>query len=111
MNPEDDKRDKILRFLYERHKKSRGISKIPVGIQELQREMKTRYALTQPDVSSNLEYLIQVGWVREIVADRSFMDSAIHNFPTAAQGKDEGCFPSSDHRLPSAATSARARSS
>lgn len=72
INPEDTKRDNILRYLYERHKKTRGIGQIPVGIQELQREMKARYSMKQNEVSSNLDYLIQVGWVREVIKERAF---------------------------------------
>lgn len=71
LNPNDDKRDKILRFLYERHKKSRGIAKIPIGIRDLQSEMKTLHSLSQQDVASNLDYLVQVDWVREVVKERS----------------------------------------
>ena len=71
-NPEDEKRDNILRFLYERHKKARGIQKIPIGIRDLQSEMKKRHKMSQPDVASNLDYLIQVGWVREVIKDRTF---------------------------------------
>jgi hypothetical protein len=74
-NPEDIKRDNILRFLYERHKTTRGITKIPIGIQELQREMKNRHKMKQPEVSSNLDYLVQVSWVREVVKERSFRTS------------------------------------
>jgi hypothetical protein len=40
MNPNDDRRDRILRFLYNRHQNARGITAIPIGIQELRREMK-----------------------------------------------------------------------
>lgn len=71
LNPNDDKRDKILRFLYERHKHSRGIAKIPIGIRDLKSEMKNRYSMTQQDVSSNLDYLVQVSWVREVIRERS----------------------------------------
>jgi predicted transcriptional regulator len=72
MNPADDIRDKMLRFLYERHKTAKGITKIPIGIRDLQAEMKKQYELKQPEVSSNLDYLIQVGWVKEVVKERSF---------------------------------------
>ena len=47
MNKEDQKRDAILRFLYEKHKTSRGVAKIPIGIRDLQAEMKKREGLTQ----------------------------------------------------------------
>jgi len=71
LNPNDDKRDKILRFLYERHKQSRGIAKIPIGIRDLQSEMKSKYSMSQQDVASNLDYLVQVDWVREAIKERS----------------------------------------
>jgi len=72
MNPDDAIRDKILRFLYERHKTSKGIGKIPIGIRDLQSAMKKLYELKQPEVSSNLDYLIQVSWVKNVVKERSF---------------------------------------
>ena len=73
MNPNDDRRDKILRFRYDRHQSARGITAIPIGIQDLRREMKSRYGMKQPEVASNLDYLIQVGWVRPEVKSRSFL--------------------------------------
>lgn len=72
MNPDDDKRDNILRFLFTRHKTTRGINKIPIGIRDLQREMKGQHGMSQAEVSSNLDYLIQAGWVREVVKERAF---------------------------------------
>jgi hypothetical protein len=72
MNPDDDTRDKLLRFLYERHKTTKGITKIPIGIRDLQKAMKSSYDLKQQEVSSNLDYLIQVGWVKDVVKERSF---------------------------------------
>src|SRR6266404_7759900 len=72
MNADDERRDRILRFLYERHKTTRGIQKIPIGIRDLQREMKTRFGMKQQEVASNLDYLVQVGWVREVSKERSF---------------------------------------
>ena len=73
MNPKDDRRDKILRFLYNRHQTAKGITAIPIGIQELRREMKNQHGMKQPEVASNLDYLIQVGWVRPEVKSRSFL--------------------------------------
>jgi hypothetical protein len=73
MNPNDERRDQILRFLYGRHQTARGITAIPIGIQELRREMKSRYRMKQSEVASNLDYLIQVGWVRLEVKSRSFL--------------------------------------
>lgn len=73
MNPNDDRRDKILRFLYDRHQTATGITAIPIGIQDLRREMKKRYGMKQSELASNLDYLIQVGWVRPEVKSRSFV--------------------------------------
>ena len=64
MNPNDDCRDRILRFLYDRYQKAKGITAIPIGILDLRREMKNLYGMKQPEVASNLDYLIQVGWVK-----------------------------------------------
>jgi hypothetical protein len=75
MNADDERRDRILRFLYERHKAARGIQKIPIGIRDLQHEMKIRFSMKQNEVSSNLDYLIQVGWVREAKRERTFKTS------------------------------------
>jgi hypothetical protein len=75
VTPQDERRDHILRFLYERHKTTRGINKIPIGIRDLQSEMKRRHKMTQQEVASNLDYLVQVGWVREVAKERSFKTS------------------------------------
>jgi hypothetical protein len=73
MNPNDERRTRILRFLYDRHQAAKGISAIPIGIQELRREMKNRYGMKQSEVASNLDYLIQVGWVKPEAKSRSFV--------------------------------------
>jgi hypothetical protein len=73
MNPNDDRRDKILRFLYGRHQASRGITAIPIGILDLRRAMKELHGMRQSEVASNLDYLIQVGWVKPEVKSRSFV--------------------------------------
>ena len=73
INPNDDRWDKILRFRYDRHQSARGITAIPIGIQDLRREMKNRHGMKQPEVAANLDYLIQVGWVRPEVKSRSFV--------------------------------------
>ena len=71
-NPEDEKRDQILRFLYNHHKTTRGIKKIPLGIRDIQSSMKKQHGMKQQEVSSNLDYLVQAGWIREVVKDRTF---------------------------------------
>jgi hypothetical protein len=75
MNVNDDHRDKILRFLYNRHQAAKGITAIPIGIQELCKEMKSRFGMKQAEVAANLDYLVQIRWVREEVKSRSFRTS------------------------------------
>src|ERR1700722_20581479 len=76
MNADDEIRDQIIRFLYERHKSSKSIAKLPIGIRDLQSEMKSSYGLKQHQVSSNLDYLVQAGWVKEVVKERNFTTSS-----------------------------------
>jgi hypothetical protein len=73
MNPNDDHRDKILRFLYCRHQAAKGITAIPIGILDLRRAMKKDYGMKQAEVASNLDYLMQIGWVTLEVKSRSFV--------------------------------------
>lgn len=68
----DEIRDLLLRFLHERHRKSRGIKGQEIGIRDLQKEMKQRHGLSQPEVAANLDYLVDRGWVKKLVASRSF---------------------------------------
>lgn len=68
-NPNDAIRDKVLRHLYSIHAKSRSPKSAGVGIRDLVSAMKP---LRQHEVSSNLDYLVQKGWVTEVVEDRSF---------------------------------------
>src|SRR5438445_341606 len=92
MNPDDDIRDKLLRFLHERHRTTKGITKIPIGIRDLQKEMKDRHGLKQNQVASNLDYLIQVGWVKEVVKERSFKTAGgMELHPEQVKVQNLGC--------------------
>lgn len=68
----DEIRRLLLEFLYEHHRKARGVTAQEIGIRDLQGAMKIRYDLTQQDVAHNLDYLIQQEWVLEIHRDRTF---------------------------------------
>ena len=61
-NPNDQVRDGILRHLYEVHGKARGPQAVAIGIRDLQAAMRAE-GHTQGAVNSNLDYLIQKGWV------------------------------------------------
>jgi len=70
-NPNDIIRDAILRHLYELHRKARGISSVGTGIRDLWSAMK-KLGYKQADVNSNLDYLLQKGWAREVIHKRTF---------------------------------------
>ena len=71
-NPDDLVRDAILRHLYEVHKAARGAKSVAIGIRELQKAMREKHGHKQNQVASNLDYLLQKGWVAEVVESRSF---------------------------------------
>jgi hypothetical protein len=70
-NPNDIIRDSILRHLYKLHQKARGISSVGTGIRDLWSAMK-KLGYNQAEVNSNLDYLIQKEWAREVVQKRKF---------------------------------------
>lgn len=72
-NPNDIIRDSILRYLYDVHQKARSPKSAAQGIKDITSGMKSSghgYKLQQ--ISSNLDYLIQKGWVKEIIEERKF---------------------------------------
>lgn len=68
----DEIRETILRFLYDRHRAARGVRTQEAGLRDLQREMKAAHALSQQQVASNLDYLVQKGWVSPMTKAREF---------------------------------------
>ncbi len=67
----DEVRDLILRHLYESHRTDRGRTGGAQSIRDLQAAMRP-HGLKQQDVGHNLDYLVQKGWVREVVSERKF---------------------------------------
>ena len=62
-------RENILTFLYEAHQQTKSIKKIALGIRDIQSGLKKRFEYSQQQVTHNLDYLIQIGWVvKETVA-------------------------------------------
>lgn len=70
-NPNDHIRDAILRYLYGVHKKARSPKTAAQGIRDIAKGMK-HLGYKQQELASNLDYLIQKGWVRELIEQRSF---------------------------------------
>jgi hypothetical protein len=71
-NPNDEVRDAILRYLLVVHEKAKSPRSTGVLIRDLQRVMRTQYSYKQQEVASNLDYLVQKGWVREVHEARTF---------------------------------------
>jgi hypothetical protein len=70
-NPHDMVRDAILRHLYTVHSRARNPKTAGLKITELRQALKPQ-GLKQQEVASNLDYLVQKGWVREVVEIRTF---------------------------------------
>jgi len=70
-NPNDVIRDAILRYLHNVHKKARSPKSAGQGIRDITKGMKP-LGFKQQEIASNLDYLIQKGWVREIIEERTF---------------------------------------
>src|SRR2546425_3884188 len=68
-------RDALLRYLLEVHRKAKSPRSAGIGIRDLQAAMKSRFGFKQQEIASNLDYLVQKNWVREIVYARSFQTS------------------------------------
>lgn len=73
-NASDVTRDAILRHLHSVHKKARSPKSAGLLISQLSKALKPHGYKLQ-EVSSNLDYLVQKGWVREIIEHRSFTTS------------------------------------
>lgn len=74
-NPSDLVRDAILRYLYQIHKQARSPKSAGIGIRELAQALKSQGFKLQ-EVASNLDYLLQKGWVREVIQNRTFTTRA-----------------------------------
>ena|SRR5271155_1603254 len=74
-NPNDAIRDAILRHLHVVHQKSRSPKSAGLLTSELSKMLKAK-GYKQQEVASNLNYLVQKGWVREVVEHRSFLTKA-----------------------------------
>jgi hypothetical protein len=70
-NPNDRIRDAILRHLYNVHQKAKSPKSAAIGIRDLCSALK-ELGYKQQEVASNLDYLLQKGWVRDVVENRTF---------------------------------------
>jgi hypothetical protein len=71
----NDIRRIMLQYFYDRNRNatsSRGKKGSAVKISDVKKELKVAHGLTQPEVQSNLTYLISQGWVEEDTIEKSF---------------------------------------
>lgn len=71
MEKNDTIRDLVLRTLYERHTNAKGIKNISIGIRELHQLVKGKIKVQE--LNSNLDYLVQKGWVKKEVTRSQFI--------------------------------------
>lgn len=89
-DPSDRARDAILRHLYQVHKRARSPKSAAIGIRDLAQALKLQGFKLQ-EVASNLDYLMQKGWVREVVDNRTFTTRA-----GTTQQAEKRCYKNSD---------------
>jgi len=70
-NPNDIIRETILHYLYELHQKARSLKSAATNISALKKAMKQK-SISQQDVVANLDYLIQKGWVKPVIEQKTF---------------------------------------
>jgi hypothetical protein len=96
MNPNDEIRQKLLRYFYDRNQNATsrfGKKGSAVKIGDAKRELKAKYGLTQQQVMSNLTYLLDRQWVKELKSEKQVqtragttIPSVSHWYEIAAQG-------------------------
>ena len=72
-NPNDSIRRQILRYFYDRNSSATSIygkKGSAVKISDVKRELKGAHGLTQQQVVSNLNYLLDRGWVKELKVEK-----------------------------------------
>lgn len=95
----NDIRRLMLKYFYDRNSNSTsnmGKKGSAVKISDVKRELKAAHELTQPEVQSNLTYLISQGWVEEKSVEKTFtapkgtvIPSIAHYYQITAAGIDK----------------------
>lgn len=68
----DEIRGLLLDYLYQHHRNARGVRAQELKVSDIQRALKELHGMAGKDVAASLDYLVQKGWVREIVRERTF---------------------------------------
>lgn len=80
MNPNDEKRNNILQYFYDRNAKAtsqNGKKGSSVKISDAKKELKDKYGLAQNEVMSNLTYLIDKGWINKNDIEKTFQQKLV----------------------------------
>lgn len=74
MNPNDETRNKILKYFYDRNSAATsrfGKKGTAAKISDVKKDLKALHGLTQQDVMANLTYLIDRGWVKTVDQEKT----------------------------------------
>ncbi|MBR9683751.1 hypothetical protein GOV03_04390 [Candidatus Woesearchaeota archaeon] len=80
MNPNDEIRQNILQYFYDRNANATskyGKKGSASKISNARKELKDKYGLKQNEVVSNLNYLIDQGWIKEIIIEKHIERSGV----------------------------------
>ncbi|MEM5861344.1 MAG: hypothetical protein QXJ20_03030 [Candidatus Aenigmatarchaeota archaeon] len=70
VNP-DERREEILRYLYEKYKKSRSVNKQACSISEIKKVLKQK-GYREQDIAADISFLIDRGWIKEVKTKTKF---------------------------------------
>ena len=78
--PDERVREEILKFLYLVRNKARSLSSVATTVTKIKKALKS-FNITQNQVVKNLDFLVQNGWVIEIIEKRTFKSEKGFEFP------------------------------
>ena len=79
--PDEQVREEILKFLYSVRNKARSLSSIATTVTKIKKALKN-LNINQNQVVKNLDFLVQNGWVIEIIEKRTFKSKKGFEFPS-----------------------------
>lgn len=77
----DEIRKIILEFLDQKGRKARSLKSIQATVTDIKKGLK-KYDISQSEVVTNLDYLVQNGWVKEEIESRTFKSAKGFEFPS-----------------------------
>ena len=93
---QDEIRTNILRALYDVHRNARSAKSASLLISELQALMKQTHGYSKQEVASNLDYLVQIEWVKVVTVTKSVplksgttIDNSRVTYKVSAKGIDK----------------------